>query len=1192
MEDGTRASVNVVVEGVIWSQEDVEAFTGGMIESPPEANDSQPLQDGVNLDQPENEEADIGQEEDGSKMDASGTGNSQASGEEESSTPRRRRKKRKFSTDEGQKKNRKEGSAKKRKKRKSSTDAAEDGPPTELDTQDAYHPSSQSTSQITRATPGFFFYLTESRWKIERVLSKRSRAFSRLPKGHARNMQVAKEAAIWWSKLRPSDHKRYVTMSLRDFESRFIEWKEDKNIREMNAELGPVEIETEEDLKNFSDEDRRLTARKHKRLYISTSVGGKVFKPEKGQYYNRVLLDLLHDQRFHPLPMLGIDHAQDKERNDKEDPTSRVLIRHFDVHGPVSTSVGDECLGCLRGWVHYCPVLQRRLPALEPRAKLQPPMSSLLATRIGLGLRQPIFKKEYPPSHQQDSDDLLFVEQKSDDYKKLRDLPVLPSATLTDTGERLDDAAEFIQQTMAMRVPEPPRPDGDAVTDQASTTRERKEADSAEGALHKCGRCRAIVRGDTGCFQCRRAQLVINLAKRNRQDAGRILRVQTTMLGRLNVQERTDTQTPQDQAVASAILREKWMPCVVQAPKTTYVPDPHNVRESILESDTASSEASLDEECDSVESRESFDTPSSATSPVTSVQNTSPAESDRPVRSARLTPSYQETFDTGEKQTILEENRKQVNYFQKRLVTIACCGMLHALLRRDPLMLFASEVTVEGYLDVVKNPIDFSIIRKKLKSGGYSSVASFSADIKLLSENAILYNVPSSIYARTANEMLEILSQMQKHATDWITTLKDAYARHLAGDEARRRKMVARLEDLSSASSDMEEDPFAEIRREWPEAVEMFENEKWIKAQVFTDFTRTEENEVAYYGSLAVSRAAYAAEVSLAPYTDSKGIFNVVGMRSHMEDAAIRQRIDDHVSSYVGPPSLTVPSTWREESVHRLLRRLQSRRLDAKTASQQGCARCDGLIIGQDVEIVTKAEQAAGKAKRSEEHREIARVDRSRLNRTTGLASKNNRAIVEERKKQTEEEQFNSVDKACVSVRGSSIHGWGLYSDQDFAKGDVVGEYVGEYINNSEAEAREKKYREQRIQDYLFRVNDDLVIDATLKGGSGRYANHSCAPNCYTRYIPVEGKESLRRVMIIALRKIKVNEEITYDYQFPLEMDLDSRLPCNCHAESCRGFMNWDIPVGSVTPMLVQKRGANMRDRIRRLGRPLKRDEA
>lgn len=48
--------------------------------------------------------------------------------------------------------------------------------------------------------------------------------------------------------------------------------------------------------------------------------------------------------------------------------------------------------------------------------------------------------------------------------------------------------------------------------------------------------------------------------------------------------------------------------------------------------------------------------------------------------------------------------------------------------------------------------------------------------------------------------------------------------------------------------------------------------------------------------------------------------------------------------------------------------------------------------------------------------------------------------------------------------------------------------------------------------------------------------------------------------MIIAKRDIKSLEEITYDYKFPLEKDLDARIPCNCGAKLCRGFMNWDQP--------------------------------
>jgi SET domain-containing protein len=226
---------------------------------------------------------------------------------------------------------------------------------------------------------------------------------------------------------------------------------------------------------------------------------------------------------------------------------------------------------------------------------------------------------------------------------------------------------------------------------------------------------------------------------------------------------------------------------------------------------------------------------------------------------------------------------------------------------------------------------------------------------------------------------------------------------------------------------------------------------------------------------------------------------------------------------------------------------------------------------------------------------------------------------------------FDTVNDACVSVRGSRIHGMGLFADQPFKKGDVVAEYIGEYIVNPVADEREKIYRDHRIQDYQFRLNDKLVIDATMKGGHGRYINHNCTPNCFAKIIPhnlklpslyamsmgfndyqqqpnnVDDKDNktngednssqhqlLRRLVIIAQQDIDINEEITYDYQFPLELDLSARVPCNCLSEACRGFMNWDLPEKGANnrALLVQKRVANMRDRIRRLNRPLKRDES
>lgn len=82
-----------------------------------------------------------------------------------------------------------------------------------------------------------------------------------------------------------------------------------------------------------------------------------------------------------------------------------------------------------------------------------------------------------------------------------------------------------------------------------------------------------------------------------------------------------------------------------------------------------------------------------------------------------------------------------------------------------------------------------------------------------------------------------------------------------------------------------------------------------------------------------------------------------------------------------------------------------------------------------------------------------------------------------------------------------------------------------------------------------------------MKGGFARYINHSCEPNCVATIISGSHPyEELKRVLIISQREIEPSEEITYDYQFPLELDSDKRIPCTCGAKLCRGFMNWENP--------------------------------
>lgn len=52
--------------------------------------------------------------------------------------------------------------------------------------------------------------------------------------------------------------------------------------------------------------------------------------------------------------------------------------------------------------------------------------------------------------------------------------------------------------------------------------------------------------------------------------------------------------------------------------------------------------------------------------------------------------------------------------------------------------------------------------------------------------------------------------------------------------------------------------------------------------------------------------------------------------------------------------------------------------------------------------------------------------------------------------------------------------------------GEMVIEYVGEVIRQVVADRREKAYERVGIgSSYLFRVDDDLVVDATKKGNLG-----------------------------------------------------------------------------------------------------------
>jgi histone-lysine N-methyltransferase MLL3 len=138
-----------------------------------------------------------------------------------------------------------------------------------------------------------------------------------------------------------------------------------------------------------------------------------------------------------------------------------------------------------------------------------------------------------------------------------------------------------------------------------------------------------------------------------------------------------------------------------------------------------------------------------------------------------------------------------------------------------------------------------------------------------------------------------------------------------------------------------------------------------------------------------------------------------------------------------------------------------------------------------------------------------------------------------------------------VVLARSGIQGLGLYAARDIEKHQMIIEYIGEVIRSDLTDIREKRYEDQNRGIYMFRLDDERVLDATMCGGMARYINHSCAPNCVTETVDVDRD---LHIIIFANRRISRGDELCYDYKFDFEDD--NKIPCLCGAKTCIKWMN------------------------------------
>ncbi|CCM05915.1 uncharacterized protein FIBRA_08153 [Fibroporia radiculosa] len=154
-------------------------------------------------------------------------------------------------------------------------------------------------------------------------------------------------------------------------------------------------------------------------------------------------------------------------------------------------------------------------------------------------------------------------------------------------------------------------------------------------------------------------------------------------------------------------------------------------------------------------------------------------------------------------------------------------------------------------------------------------------------------------------------------------------------------------------------------------------------------------------------------------------------------------------------------------------------------------------------------------------------------------------------------QRFQRKEYAPIEIVQTEKKGFGLRAAQDLHKGQpyyrdaFIYEYLGDVVSQPSFLKRMRLYAEEGIRHFYFMMlQKDEFIDATKRGGIGRFANHSCNPNCYVAKWTVGHHV---RMGIFANRDIKKDEELTFNYN--VDRYGHDAQPCYCGESNCVGFI-------------------------------------
>ncbi|HRZ95621.1 MAG TPA: SET domain-containing protein [Candidatus Moranbacteria bacterium] len=146
-----------------------------------------------------------------------------------------------------------------------------------------------------------------------------------------------------------------------------------------------------------------------------------------------------------------------------------------------------------------------------------------------------------------------------------------------------------------------------------------------------------------------------------------------------------------------------------------------------------------------------------------------------------------------------------------------------------------------------------------------------------------------------------------------------------------------------------------------------------------------------------------------------------------------------------------------------------------------------------------------------------------------------------------------------LKVNETAKYGRGVFAKENIKKDELLVIFGGYAVHLEEFYKLSPK-----VMHYLSQISDDFVfgIKKISELEDACYFNHSCNPNAGYK----------GQIFLVAMRKIKKGEEITFDYAMelssskisnPKDVDRFDEMKCNCGANNCRKIIrddDWKIP--------------------------------